>query len=319
MGGYYVAVGGDLQQLLSADLIGAAIGHLPGQLPIALSQNHDGLAGDGHGVQLVPLVQGLRVVLEVQRGQGLADVLLVVQVALLVQLHGAHGVPRSPLFHELREDAGGVGLLPLRGHAVQDTAAHGAVFPVGDDLLLLDLQVVLRHGEVDYGAVVHVVHVVQGMAAQLRKGGGGLGIIPLFPYDELVLADVELFMGEEVLQHQGPELRDGHLALVHLIGLRLQDGPLHVDVGLGLGADLTKSPDAVVHAAFFRLCHWLTSCLDILETALPEQLLCLVQPLGIRRPHGSPAVEAVQPGVLSAACAVVFQQVDAVWVDCIVL
>ena len=126
-------------------------------------------------------------------------------------------------------------------------------------------------------------------------------------------------MGEKMFQHQGPQLRDGHLALVHLIGLRLQDGALYVDVGLGLGADFTKSPDAVVHAAFFRLCHWLTSCLDILETALPEQLLCLMQPLGIRLRHGSPLVETVQPGVFAAACAVVFQQIDAVWVDCIVL
>ena len=202
-------------------------------------------------------------------------------------------MPRAPLLHEFREDAGGVGLLPLLRHAVQDAAAHGAVLPVGDDLLLLDLQVIFRDGEVDYGAVVHIPHVVQGVAAQLRKGGGGLGIIPLFPYDELILSDVELFMGEKMFQHQGPQLRDGHLALVHLIGLRLQDGPLHVDVGLGLGAQLPEPLDAVVHAAFLGLCHSLTSYLDILETAVPEQVLRPAEPPGIRLCHGSPVVEAV--------------------------
>ena len=93
------------------------------------------------------------------------------------------------------------------------------------------------------------------MATQLGEGGGGLGVVALLAYDELALADVQLLVGEDVLQHQGPQLRDGHLALIHLIGLRLKDGALHVDVGLSLHAQLSQLLDAVVHTALLYLCH----------------------------------------------------------------
>ena len=265
-GRHHVAVGGNLQQLLFPLFIGAPGGHFPGKLPIALAQDHDGVAGDEHGVELVPLVQSIRIALVVQLGQGRPDVLLVVEISLLVELGGAHRVAGAPLLHELGEDAGLIGVLPLLGHAVQDPAAHGPVLPVGDDLLLLDVQVLLRDGEVAPRPVVHVAHVLQGVAAQLREGGGGLGTGPLLPHDQLAFADVQGLMGEDMLQRQGPQLRHGHPALVHLVGLRLQDGPLHVDMGLGLHAQPSQPADALVHAPLLSLRHWsnlLYECLSI--------------------------------------------------------
>ena len=160
MSGHHVAVGGDLEQLLLALLVGAGLGHLTGQLGVALAQNDNGVAADAHGVELVALVNGLGVIHVVQLGQRLLDVLLVIQIALFIDLHGADGVAGAALLHELGEYAGGVGLLPLVSHAVQDLFPHGTALPVGNDHFLLNLQVVLGDREVDHLAVVHVVHVL---------------------------------------------------------------------------------------------------------------------------------------------------------------
>ena len=254
-GRHHVAVGGNLQQLLFPLFIGAPGGHFPGKLPVALAQDHDGVAGDEHGVELVPLVQSLRIALVVQLGQGRPDVLLIVQIALLIELGGAHRVAGASLLHKFGENAGCVCLLPLLGHALQDAAAHRTLLPVRDDLLLLDLQVLFRNGKVDHLPVVHVPHVFQSVAAQLREGWGGLGIIPLLSHDQLSLADIELLVREDVLEGQGPQLRNRYLALVPLIGLCLQDGALHVDMGLGPHAQLPQLSDSFVHSPRLRFLH----------------------------------------------------------------
>ena len=255
MGGHHIAVGGDLQELRLPLLIGALRRHLPGQVCVTLAQNHDGVAGDGHGVELVPPVQRLRVGLVVQGRQSRLDVLLVVQVALLIELHGPHGVARTPLLHELGEDSGGVGLLPLPGHAPQDALPHGPAGPVGDDGLLLGLEVRLRDGEIDHLPVVHVVHVLQSVAAQLREGGRGLGGGPLLAHDQLAVSDVKGLVREDVLEGQRPQLRHGDFALIHLIGLCLQHRPLHVDMGLRLRALPAQALDTLVHAPLLTFRH----------------------------------------------------------------
>ncbi len=58
-----------------------------------------------------------------------------------------HGVAGRALLHELGEDAGFVGVLPLRRHLGEDAVAHAVTLPVGDDLVSLDAP----------GFVVHAV------------------------------------------------------------------------------------------------------------------------------------------------------------------
>ena len=86
VGGHPAADLGDLQQFLLAEGIGRRRGLRLGQLRMALGEADDGIAGDGHGLQLLALVQGLGVLLEVQRGLGPGDVGLEVQHALPVEL-----------------------------------------------------------------------------------------------------------------------------------------------------------------------------------------------------------------------------------------
>ena len=284
--GDHVAVGGDLEQLLLALLVGALLGHLAGQLGVTLAQDDDSVAADAHGVELVALVNSLGVVHVVQIVQRLLDVLLVIQIALFIDLHGADGVAGAALLHKLGEDAGGIGRLPLVGHAVQNLLAHGALLPVGDDLLLLNLQVLLGDREVNHLAVVHVVHVFQRVAAQLREAGRGLGIVALLADDQLAVADVECFVGKDVLQGQGAQLRDGYLALVHLIGLCLQDSALHVNAGLGLHAQLSELLNTIVHT---KISHF-----DYPPTLILENPFCLKVSMTWVN-HSSPGAAMLSP------------------------
>ena len=266
VGGHHVAVGGNLEQLLFALFIGALGSHLPGQLAVAFSENHNSVAGDIHGVQLVPAVEGFGIGFVVQLGQGLLDIVLIIQVALLIELNGTHGMSRAALFHELGEDTCRVGLPPLLCHTAEDFLAHGAALPVGDNLFLLDFQVLLGDREVDHIPAVHIVHILQGVAAQLWECGGGLGVVPLLSHDKFAVSYVELLVGKDVLERQRAQFRDGHLALIHLISLRLQNGPLDVDVGLGLHAQLPEFFDTVVHAALLPSCHWFNLLYEYLES-----------------------------------------------------
>ena len=208
MGGHYVAVFRDFQKVGLPLGVGLRLGHFPGKGGIPLTQHDDGFAGGVHGFQLFPAAQGVGVVEHIQRFHGLVDVLLVLPEAFQIDFLGADSVAGAALFHEFGENAALIGGFPLVGHVVQNLPADGALFPEGDDLFFLNLQILLGHGKVNQFPVVHDVHIFQGVAAQLREGGGGLGAVSLFAHNQLAAADGDFFMGEIVEQGQGAELRN---------------------------------------------------------------------------------------------------------------
>ncbi len=154
--------------------------------------------------------------------------------------------------------------------------AGAAVLPVGDYNFLLKLEVLIGDGEVDELAVVHDVHVLKRMAAQLREGGGGLSGVALFAYDEFAVRDLYGFVLKIILEGGGSHLGYGHGTVVKLIGLRHELCTLHVDVGLSLDALPAQHSDSFVHSAFF---HGLSSYFCIVVAVLVKELYQLVQVL----------------------------------------
>ena len=89
------------------------------------------------------------------------------------------------LLIELSEDAGLESEMPLLGLGSHDLLAKSAVLPIRNDDLLLDAQVVLGNLEVDLLTIVHVVHVLERMAAKLGEGRGSLGTATLLAHNQL--------------------------------------------------------------------------------------------------------------------------------------
>ena len=154
--------------------------------------------------------------------------------------------------------------------------AGTAVLPVGDYNFLLKLEVLIGDGEVDELAVVHDVHVLKRMAAQLREGGGGLSGVALFAHYEFAVRDLYGLVLKIILEGGGSHLGYGHGTVVKLIGFRHEFCALHVDVGLSLDALPAQHSDSFVHSAFF---HGLSSYFCIVVAVLVKELYQLVQVL----------------------------------------
>ena len=73
-----IAVGSDLKQLFPALWIALFFCQFPGVCSVAFPKNHDGIAGNLHAFQLVPLIQGFRIIKVIQPVNRLLDVLSVV-------------------------------------------------------------------------------------------------------------------------------------------------------------------------------------------------------------------------------------------------
>jgi hypothetical protein len=82
---------------------------------------------------------GLRVVEVVERRQAAVDALLEVFQAAAIDFVVEHGVAGRALLHELGEEAGFVGGLPLLGHLAEEQVAHRPALPEGDDAIGVDL------------------------------------------------------------------------------------------------------------------------------------------------------------------------------------
>ena len=252
VGGYPAAVLGNLQQLCLAFGAGFFRGHLFGKVSVAVGKDYDGITVDSHGLQLIELAVCVHVVEEVQLGDGVFDVLLVIKEALFEYLAGAYGMAGAALLHELGKYAGLICQLPFGGHGVYYLVTGAAVLPVGDDDLFLQLHVLFGNGEVDKVAVIHNLHILQGMAAQLGEGGGSLGGVALFAYDKLAIGDLDALALKVVLEGGGSHFGYGHGAVIQLVCLGHELCALHVDVGLGLNALLAQHLYPCVHSAFFH-------------------------------------------------------------------
>ena len=249
------AVLGDLGQLGGAHGIGLAGRHGARQLGVADGQRLHALEGDEHARELVALGHGVLVGQVVEARQRGLDVGADLPEARAHAALGTQaGVPAGALLVELGEDAGLVGVVPgglLRAH---NGVAARAARPVRDHDVALGGHVVVRHGEVDLLAVVHVAHVLERVAAQLGEGGRRLGAAALLAHDELARLDGDGLEGEVVPQHQAAQLGRGNRALIAQVGRRLDERALHVEVGLGRLGPMAQALHALVHAAVVLPC-----------------------------------------------------------------
>ena len=173
---------------------------LAGLVGMTASEQYQGIAGDGHGPQLVLLVGGLGVIEEVQPGKLLLDTGLEFLHAHAVHLAVQGGVAGSPLFHEFGEDTGLVEGFPAFGHVVEDAVTLGAALPEGNHFLLVFLNLAVGDSVVlDLAASEHL-EVLHGVAVELGECRHGLGLGAALADDELVVADVYLLLGAKVIE-----------------------------------------------------------------------------------------------------------------------
>ena len=128
---------GDLQQFRAPDAVLRRRGLRVGQVGVALREAHHRVAGDGHGPQLLALVEGLRVALEIEGRLRRRDVGFEVEHPLAVELAVGHGVAGRALLHELGEAARRVGVEPVLRQLAEHLVAQRAAAPEGDDLALV--------------------------------------------------------------------------------------------------------------------------------------------------------------------------------------
>jgi len=238
---------GDLPQLRLPGRVRLLRGHLLRQGGVTLGEEDRRVARDVHGLQFLVLLGGVGVVQPVQPGPGLGDLGLEVEHAHPVDRAVQGGVPRSPLLHELSEQPRAVEILPLLGDLREGPIPHGSALPVGDDLLLINLDVLRVHHVAGHGPGVEDPQVLRGVAVQLREGGDHPGPIPSLTHDQLLRADVDPLLLAEILEVQRPHHRHRVLARVLPIELGGQKGSLDRDGGLGLKTFLPKPCDPFVH------------------------------------------------------------------------
>ena len=176
-------------KLRPAPGIGLVARHALGQFGVALGEDDGRVAGDRHGLELLGPVGGLGVVQVIEGGQALGDLALEVQHALAVDGAVQGRVAGRALLHELGEQAGLVGPLPLLGDVAEDAVAHAAALPVGDDLALVGLDVLLRDAVAGHGPGVQNPQILGAVAGQLGEGRHGLGPRPALADDQLIRAD----------------------------------------------------------------------------------------------------------------------------------
>ena len=248
-----VAGGGDLQQFAPPDRIGGGGRHLAGQLGIAPTVGHDGVAADIHGFELNFLFISLRVGQKIQRGDGGANVRLKLQESLSIDFAVQHGMARAALLHEFRKQAVFIALYPFRRHVAENQFAQGPAAPVGFDPVGVGLPDRVGHFERNVLAAVHHVKIRQRMAAEFRERGRVLRPLALFADDQLAVADPQGFRFQDMTKRQRPQKGNFHPAGVFFVGLGDGDRPFDGEVGDGGVAFPAQFLDSFVHAAFFHI------------------------------------------------------------------
>ena len=247
MGRHVAAVFRDAPQFFLALGIGFPGRHLLGPLGVTDRKAHDGVAGDGHGLEFFVFRHGLGVVQEIELPSGLGDLFFEVQHALTVDGAVQRGVPRSPLFHELRKESRLVKVFPFLGNLGEGLVAHAAAPPIGDDLFPVGGDVLRRHGVVRHGPGIEDLQILHGMTGELGEGGHGLGLGSPLSHDEFAVADVDGLMFADVKEVQSPHHGDGMLPFVSSVKFGFQHRPLDGDPGTGIHAGLPQFRHSLVH------------------------------------------------------------------------
>lgn len=240
----------DLRELRRAHEVGLGFGERQGELGVALGEHRHRIERDEHAGKLVALGDGMVVGHVVERVDGRPDVGADLVEARVRPALGAQArMAAGALLVELREDARLERIVPGGRLGAHDLLAARAAPPVRDDDVGLRREVVIGHAEAHLLAVVHVVHVLERVAAQLREGRRRLGAAPLLAHDQLAGLDGDRLFREVVAQHHAAQLRRGNRPFMGQVGLGLDQGALHVEVRLGRLGLVAQALHAVVHAA----------------------------------------------------------------------
>ena len=238
---------GDAQEFGLAGGVLFGLRLFPGQVGVALGEDDGRVAGDVHGPELFGAVRGQGIVQVVQAGLPIGDACLEIEHARGVDGAVQGRVTGCALLHEFGEEAGLVGGAPFVRHLGEDAVAHGAARPVGDDLALVDGDVLFGHVVAGHGPGVQHAQVLGRVAGQLGEGRHAFGPGPALADDELAVAEPEGLLLAEVLEDHGPQHGQGIFAVVLAVEGRFEKGALDGDGGLGLEAFPAQAGDSVVH------------------------------------------------------------------------
>ncbi len=248
VGGHPAADGSNLFQFRLADGIGAGGGHLFRQRGVAFGQQDGGIAGDGHRFEFLLFVGGLGVMDIVQFRNPLCNPRLHVQETFAIHPAVHRGVAGGALFHEFREDAGAVGLLPFLRDVVEDALALRLALPVGNHLASVGIDVLLADVVGLKIPGIQHVKVFDAVAGEFREGRNRLGPGPALAHDQLVRPDIEGFLRADLIEVLCTEHGYRILAVILLIEGGLNEGALDGEGSRRLHALLAQAPDPRVHS-----------------------------------------------------------------------
>jgi hypothetical protein len=206
-----------------------------------------GIGRHVHGLQLLPFVQGLRIIIEVQGGLGFGDFPLQIQEAFAVDLVPQHRVPRRALFLEFGKYTGAIGRLPAFGKLRKHAVAEGAALPEGNDVFFIRPSQVLIGCVGHFGAVVQQGEIVKAVQTDFGIGRRGFGSRAAFTDDQLPRMDGDVFVFQDVAENAGA--LDRHGLAFQTAALKQsghQQRPFGTQAGLGLNALPAKVANAVI-------------------------------------------------------------------------
>ena len=240
---------GDFLQFLLALLVGLAGCHLFCQLRMPFSKQDGGVAGDDHRLQFLLLVSSLRVIDIVEALDFRLDTGLHIKKSLVVHLAIHRRMACGALLHKLREHTSVVGLLPFLRDVVEDTLTLRLTLPVGNDLALVGVDVLLRDGVTLQLTLVQRVQVLYGVAGQFRKRRHRLGQRTTFAYYQFVRTYIDCFLLTDFIEVPRPQHGCRHCAVMLLIERRLYQRPLYGERRRRIEILLAQAAYTLIHAA----------------------------------------------------------------------
>jgi len=219
----------DALELGPARRIALSRGQLTRLLRVPLREPDHRVRGDAHGLELFAPGVGIPVACVVELRKASIDGGLEVTQPAAIDLVIQHRMAGRALLHELGEDAGVVCRQPLVRHLREEPLAHRLALPERDDRFFIDLPGLRADLERNLLARIQDVQVGQGVTAELRKSGRGLGRGALFAHDQLAVADGDRPVLHQVAEGQGPAHGRGEQPIVQAIRLGHQDRALRGD------------------------------------------------------------------------------------------
>ena len=176
----------------------------------------------------------------------------------------------SALFHELREDTCMIGLFPFLRHMVEDAFTLGLSLPVGNDLALVGVDILLTDGIALQFTLVQRVQVFHRVAGQLWESRHGFRQRTALTYNQFLVTDIDSLLLTYLVEIPGPEDGNRHGAVVLLIESSLYQGTFDAQCGGRVEILLAQMTYALIHATqvlrvFYCIVH--ISCFFALYTS----------------------------------------------------